>query len=584
MILSFAVCFFIQPKSALSSLEPSRKATAVENFSLLDQFGNSHELYRYRHQKAVILFWHGNGCPIVRLSLPKMTELKEKFEKQGFVFLMINAFPQDDMASIQQEARECNITIPILKDDTQFVTKSLGVSRTAETLIIDPRSWSVIYKGPIDDRLDYEVQKIKAKNNFLEEALVRFLNQKQIESKPAEIKGCLIHFENNKTVLENDSAYSKIIAPILIKKCASCHFEGGIAPWTMTNHKKVRGWAPMMREVILTKRMPPWQADPQFGKFVNDLSLTAEERTSLLEWIENGAPRGTGPDPLEKIKKSSPSAWELGEPDLIVSIPEQEIPATGIVQYRKIVSDFVPDRNLWIRAAQILPGNTKITHHINISSLLKETNESYDNKVSENYDYVGLYAPGLPVLAYPENTAKRILKGSRLIFQIHYTPIGVPLKDKPLLGLYFHPHPSSVKQLFTTCSNSRNINIPPRVSNYKKSRNISFRKNIWLYELFPHMHYRGRSGRFTAKYPDGTEEILLSVPNYNFNWQHLYRFESPKFLPAGTVIKTDAVYDNSAENPLNPEPDKWVRYGEQGFEEMMLFCATFVEAEDKKQK
>ena len=332
MIKKVAVSLILIVSLGLSAIEPGDK---VENFRLLDQKGGSHELFYYDDKKALVFLVQGNGCPIARHAAPRFQELRDIYSAQGVEFFMLNSNLQDDRLSIREEAKEFSYNLNILVDESQIIGESLELSRTGEVFVVNPENWSVAYIGALDDRLTYENQKKEASEHFLKDAIDDLLAGKAVSTPRTESLGCLINFPNkNKQEL---ISYTDDVAPILMDNCTVCHRKGGVGPWAMTDYNMVKGFSLMMREVIRTKRMPPWHADPLIGKYSNDRSLTVEETKTLVHWIEAGSPRGEGADPLKQTKVSS-SVWanehELGPPDFVVDIPSTDIPATGVVDYK----------------------------------------------------------------------------------------------------------------------------------------------------------------------------------------------------------------------------------------------------------
>ncbi len=278
----------------------------MDNFTLLDQNGKSHKLYYLSDRKAVVVMVQGNGCPITRTAWNMLKEVRDDYASKGIEFLMLNPNLQDKRTDIQARHASSATTFPILVDAAQLVGEALGVTRTAEVFVIDTKTWNVAYRGPVDDRLDYERQRATAKQKYLIDALDNVLAGKPVAVTKRDSPGCIVDFPHR----DHPAAisYSKTIAPLLAKNCVGCHQQGGIAPWAMTGYDKVKGFAPMIREVVRTQRMPPWHADPLVGKWVGDRSLTPEEAATLVHWVESGAARGDGPDPLA-TPRAPASEW-----------------------------------------------------------------------------------------------------------------------------------------------------------------------------------------------------------------------------------------------------------------------------------
>ena len=590
LLLVFLTQIF-QPIDSSYSDEAKPSAKAVDDFLLLDQNGIAHQLSYYSDHKAIVLIAHGIGCPIMRQSIPELNKLQEQFQAKGAVFFMVNAVGQDDHDAIFEDAREYNIQIPILEDRSQLVSKAIGFSRSAQVIVVDPHDWKIVYNGPVDDRFNYETQKKTAQVHYLKDVLTRMTAGKKV--KPANIpaKGCLIHFAKD----EKNISYSNDIAPILIKSCIPCHSPGGVAPWSMDNYQKVKGWSSMMREVLLTRRMPPWQADPHYGAFKNDISLTDDELTKLISWINQDAPRGEGPDPLTNVQRPVFADWTMGPPDLLFAFDKQRvIPPTGTISYQVVPADKPVEKDIWIRALDLRPGNRKAVHHCDVAVQFPEelfkgdqakAQKAWSKQSGMSVDGVGQivagYAPGYDnILVLPEGTGLFIPKGAQLNFWMHYITTGKEERDTTQLGLYLYQgRPLRIYSVVHISNKS--IQIPPGKKEYRISAEHVFDKDVELVSLTPHMHYRGRRMKLRAVYPDGKEEILLSVPYFKFNWQRRYLLKSPKAVPAGTKIIAEGVYDNSAQNPDNPDPAKLVKFGSRSEDEMFSAFIAYTSANDQ---
>jgi hypothetical protein len=538
----------------------------VGDFALLDQEGRFHQLRRRTDSRALVLVTTGNGCPIARESVPKLKALRKKFSGKKVVFWMLDANPQDDRASVVAEANEFNVDFPILLDEAQLVARSLGVKRTAEAICINTKDWTVFYRGAIDDQLSIGAKKVAPTENYLEDALAKFLAGEEIATKRTQVAGCLIRFESNPLPPDDPKFYAQQVAPILQRKCVSCHSAGNIGPFAMSSYKKVKGWSDTMREMLLTKRMPPWHADPHYGVFREDRSLTTEELKTLVSWIDAGAPAGQGADPLNDLPVTA-SEWTLGKPDYVVALSEpMQVPATGVVDYITNIVDSPILENAWLRAAVIRPDNRKVLHHVIV--YLEYPPGHRDENSWEKKWLVG-WAPGAKMAAYPEGTGKFLPKGCKLRFQLHYTTMGKEQTDRTELGLYlYQERPARELQMRGVAQGD--FHIPANVADSRTLAIQPFPRDAVIYELAPHMHKRGSWFKYEALYPDGKFEVLLSVPKYDFNWQTSYRFAEPKRVPAGTRILCTGGFDNSTRNPDNPDPTKDVRWGDQSFDEMFI--------------
>jgi len=550
----------------------------VDNFRLLDQAGASHELYYLSDAKAVVLMTYGNGCGIVRKSLPRLRQIRDEYRAQGVEFLLIDSNLQDDRDAVAAESTEFGNDLPILVDETQLIGEALGIDRTADVFLINPQNWKLVYRGPIDDRLSYGAEKPVAGKQFLTDALNATLAGKPVALARSEALGCLVNFpERSRRNAHARISYADRIAPLLVDKCAACHREGGVAPWAMTGYDIVRGFAPMIREVVRTKRMPPWHADPHYGSFVGDRSMTNEDARDLVHWVEAGAPRGNGPDPLATLDKSW-SEWTLGKPDLIVEVPAYQVPATGVISYQYPHAGNPLGRDVWIRAIEIIPGNRTVVHHVLAG--IDDPGNGERRAIRGQIGELGGYAPGKNAIPYPADTGIFLRKEAGFRFQMHYTPNGKPITDVTRLGLYFYDKPPKHSMQMDIVYNA-SLAIPANTKSYSESLDYVFDRDVMLYSLLPHAHLRGRAVRFTAHYPDGRKGILLSVPKYDFNWQPLYVLNPPKLMPARTRVVLDMTWDNSAQNPANPDPNKVVHWGDQTWEEMNIGWFRFRNADDE---
>lgn len=572
------------------------RAGEVVNFSLLDYKGKYYELRR-ADARVVVLFFTSFGCPIARQSIPKLRSLRSHFGDNGVLFWLVNSSPQDDpddsaVAMLLRSRRKGLVpepaladpealrlellksavgSLPILRDEMQLVARRLGVTRTCEAIAIDPKTSSIIYRGGIDDQLSEGAQKPKATQNYLATALEEFLAGKPVTTPTAPVHGCRITFESGPAT--EPVSYRGQIAPLLQKHCVGCHSPGNIGPFAMSSYKKVKGWSAMMEEVVLDRRMPPWHADPHYGKFVNNRALTSAEAHTLLRWIEQDCARGEGEDPLTNTPPPA-VAWTLGQPDFIVSLPKpQDIPATGTLNYRYLDADFEMPQDAWLRAAVCRAENAKVVHHIIVRVRYPE---GYQDAPPEAYLFT-TWVPGVEQREFPAGTGMFLPKGARFNFEMHYTTTGEAQSDQSELGLYLAQAPAQ-RRLEVRASETREFELTPGDPDAQHFSHYCFKRDAVIYDLSPHMHLRGSWFKFQLLHPDGRRETLLSVPQYDFNWQTSYRLAEPKRVPAGTWMLCTGGHDNSAKNPNNPDPTKRVRWGLQSWDEMFMGFMTVADA------
>lgn len=533
----------------------------VDNFLLIDHQGKAQELYYHSDDKAVVIVAQGNGCQIVRSNLEDLKAIRKDYANQGVEILMLNANLQDSHATIVAEAEEWGNDFAIMKDRTQIIARSLKLSRTGEVLVIDPRSWQVVYRGPLSDRVDFERQKNKADKRYVRDTLDALIAGKKVTPSTVNAPGCIINYDDIDLA---KISYSETIVPILKENCVACHLQGGIAPWAMSEYAMIKGFAPMIREVVRTKRMPPWHADPEIGHWRNDVGMSDQDTKTLITWVEAGAPRGEGDDPLKQIQPLE-NLWTLGEPDLIIDIPAFEVPATGTVDYQFPNVPNPYDRDVWVVAAEVIPGDPKAVHHILAGSSAKQP----QGRLSEIFEnFIITYAPGNEASSMPTGTGVFVPKGGVYQFQMHYTPYGKKAVDRSRIGLHFSDKPPANFYREQVIVNFE-LAIPANAEQHEEKAYFMFDKDAEIHALFPHSHYRGVSSTFEIQYPDGKVETILSVPNYDFNWQRTYQFTEPKPVPAGSKVIHRTIYNNSAKNRGNPAPDEIVYWGLQSEQEML---------------
>lgn len=371
--------------------------------------------------------------------------------------------------------------------------------------------------------------------------------------------------------------YNRHIAPILNQRCVECHRKGEIAPMAFTSYKEVRPWAKAIRERVVARTMPPWLADPHFGKFANDRSMTQAEIDAIIAWVKDGAPEGDsrGAPPAPAFTEG----WQIGKPDVIISLlADNEVPADGVVpyQYYKVPTNFTEDK--WVEAAEVRPGNRSLVHHV-IIFIQEPGGNKTDNGVRDAL--LTGYAPGEQPMQFQPGTAKLIRAGSTFNFQMHYTPNGKAGKDRTYVGLRFANQPPQYRA-YTGNAMNMGFKIPAGADNHEVKSVYTAKQDIRLLGFMPHMHLRGKDFKYTISYPDGRSETALSVPKYDFNWQLGYTLAEPLTLPKGTRIDCVAHFDNSANNKYNPDPTKEVKWGDQTWEEMMIGWFTFTLAEPMK--
>lgn len=360
--------------------------------------------------------------------------------------------------------------------------------------------------------------------------------------------------------------FHRDILPILQAHCQECHRPGEVAPMPLVTYAQVRPWAKAMRTAVLTRKMPPWFADPCCGKFLNDPSLSASERDTLARWADAGAPEG---DPRQAPPaRAWPQGWRLpSAPDAILSMAKPfAIPAKEPIEYQYFIipTGFTEDR--WVTAAECRPSDPSVVHHAVV--YIREPGQTWTHGPTKS-DILTIYTPGSSGDVLPEGMAKLVKAGSDLVIEIHYTPNGKPATDQERVGMLFAKSPPKKRVLTLQIDNSIFV-IPPGVPDYQVTAFGTLPNDALLLGFFPHMHLRGKAFEFDRVVENGQREIMLKVSPFDFYWQLSYRLAEPLALKKGTRLEWTAWFDNSANNPRNPDPEVAVRYGQQSWEEMMI--------------
>jgi hypothetical protein len=382
--------------------------------------------------------------------------------------------------------------------------------------------------------------------------------------------------------------FTKDVAPILDKNCVICHRSGDIAPMALTSYDEARPWAKSIKAQIATGKMPPWHATEARGTFSNDRRLTDQEKETLIAWVDHGAPKG---DPKDQPPLPAFAAgWEIGKPDVVLSMEKPyAVVDSGTIKYQyfQIPTNFTEDK--WIKAIEVRPGVRSVVHHILV--FCKEPEGKFagppftpvvpkipafgtnDGAKSPGV-LIATTAPGTNGMRFPEGTALRVKAGSTLTLQIHYTANGKPTEDTSTVGLIFAKE-APRQEMRTSAFMNPIFTLPAGDPDKEVDSAIEFNQDSHIYAIFPHTHVRGKDWSYQVVFPDGRKEQILSVPHYDFNWQTYYTFAKPLAMPKGSRLEAIAHYDNSANNPSNPDPKVDVHWGEQTWQEMQYTGLTF---------
>jgi peroxiredoxin len=563
------------PTTPLTSAAEPPAGTVIgvkaPNSSVLrDVRGNRRALHDFKGYRAVVLAFLGTECPLSSLSLPGLIELEKRFRAQQVQFLAIYPNAHDDLDRVAAHAYDHDVPFPVLRDSGQRLADALGVSRVPTVVVLDGQ-FVVQYRGRMDDRYGVNFRRPKATREDLVQALDEVLAGKKVSVAATEVDGCLLD-RATKQAEKMDVTFTKDVARILQQRCQSCHRPGQAAPFSLLTYEDAVRHARMLKEVTTERRMPPWHADPRYGKFANERRMTAKEVETVAAWVDAGTPRGDDKDLPQPIAWAQ--GWTMGQPDVVIPMPtEFAVPADGSLPYQHFFVETNYKEDRWVRLAEARPGSPGVVHHIVVYIL--QAGQDRPFTVDGSLAVLVGWAPGDLGLVCPPDTALRLPKGSRLLFEMHYTPNGTAVKDRSAVGITFAKEPPRFEMLLNSFANDA-ILVPPHDPHYKAEATFRVRADARILSFVPHMHWRGRDYRYEAIYPDGRREVLLSVPRWDFNWQSVYQFKEPVKLPEGARIHAVAHWDNTKNNPDNPAPDKAVRFGLQTWDEMMVGWVAYV--------
>lgn len=520
----------------------------------------SHSLKDFGEKRAFVIVTTNTTCPLVQKYWPKLKRLDAEYRDQGVQFVGLNVGPDDTIAEMAQQALDFDVEFPVVKDCDGTCVKLLGVRRTPEVVVLDA-SRRLRYRGRIDDQYRTAGARASVSQDDLKQALDELLAGRELTATESPVDGCLITLPAFTPPKEPVTFYEHVL-PLLQKHCQECHHKGGAGPFSLMTLEEVSSHSETIAEVVRDQSMPPWFGSRRH-KFWNERGLNSAERRQIIAWVKTGSPAGDE-SKAPPARTFVDTKWEIGEPDLVTAALEtHEIPAEGVVDYKYVVLPHVFLQDTWISSAEILPSTPGVVHHCNM--LYMKIGEKPDNG-----NFITGRVPGGTAMVLDEGVAFKIPKGSVIVLQIHYTPNGKPEKNRMSAGFKF-PRTVVHKELRHLQANTSKFSIPPGATAHPVSSSRTLPCDASGIGMFSHMHLRGKDMTFTAHYPSGDRELLLSIPNYNYGWQQNYRWiPGEKKFPKGTRIEVVAHYDNSAFNPFNPDPTVTVKYGPQTFDEMMF--------------
>ncbi len=543
--------------------------TLIPDAALVDLAGAKHSLRELAAGQPVVIALVSTSCPVSKRYTPTLARLEQEVRAKGVGFVLVAQNPTDAADEIRAALKTAGSTAPILRDPEQALQRALGATASTDTFLLDGAR-TLIYRGAIDDQYGLGYSLNAPRHRYLAAAVDVLLAGKVPEIAATEAPGCALDLGGAKGTA-TAATYHNRISRLIQTNCQECHRAGGVAPFALETFEQVSAKSGMIRKMVSRGLMPPWFAAPPapgtHSPWGNDRSLVERDRTDLLAWLDAGKPLGDAKD--APVPRTFPKEWQIGVPDAVVQLPQPiEIKAEGTMPYQMVTvtTTFAEDR--WVRAMEIQPTAREVVHHVLVFAQ-ERGGRAFAGEQDEGGGFFAAYVPGNDHTIFPEGFAKLLPAGAKLRFQIHYTPNGTATRDQLKLAFRFAPEAPQHIVRVAGISNHR-LSIPPGAAHHPESATIPIPAEVKLLAFTPHMHVRGAAFRYEALLPDGTVRTLLDVPRYDFNWQLSYRYAEPPTLPVGAKIRATAWYDNSANNPANPDPTKTVRWGPQTYDEMML--------------
>jgi peroxiredoxin len=544
-------------------ITPLVERQSVAEFRLADAAGKVTEVTAQKKSKLTVVCFLGTECPLARHYGPRLNTLAIEFAPRNVRFIGVNSNSQDSQQEVTRFSKDYGISFPLFKDPANRIADQFGARHMTEVFVLD-QTLAIRYHGRVDDQYQPGVTRPHASRQDLRVALEELLAGKTVSVASTETTGCVIG--RVKTPAANpDVTFCKQVARILNQHCVECHRPGEIGPFSLTDYDEVTGWGDTILETVDAGRMPPWSANPGVGHFQNARLMPETDKQLLRDWVRAGMPYGAPAD-LPPAREY-PSGWQLPrQPDLALKMRDRpfHVPATGTVEYQYFVVDPHFEEDHWVSAAQVIPGNRPTVHHCIVFV------RAPDGSDVRGVGYLTGYVPGQRSFSLPPGYARRVPAGSKLVFQMHYTPNGLEQDDLTQIGMNFSPESEVTHEVFTLLGIDQEFEIPPNAPDFQVHGNVGwFPKRAELLAIIPHMHVRGKAFQAMSRHADKLE-ILLDVPRYDFNWQHVYELSKP--LPLDSIDKLEFTtrFDNSNKNPSNPDPTQTVTWGDQTWEEMAI--------------
>lgn len=537
----------------------------VPDVAFTDLAGKPGKLSDFKANKLLVVSLTNTSCPLCKKYAPTLARLEKEYAPKGVAFLFVNPTATDKPDATAFAGR-------YVHDTKHALTTALGAKTTTEVFVLDAAR-TVVYRGAIDDQFGLGYALDAPRTRYLVPALEDLLAGKPAVIAATTAPGCDLALDAAAT--PTPLTYHARVERIVQNNCVECHRSGGAAPFELTTYEHVVAHRGMIRKVVDRGTMPPWFAAPpekgQHTPWSNDRSLSEADKADLLTWLAGDLKKG---DPADApLPRSFATGWAIGKPDAVFELPRPvAVKAQGTMPYQNVTVPTDYDDDRWVKALEVQPTAREVVHHVLVFAIPK----GVPRAIGEGQGFFAAYVPGNNTLVYPEGYAKKLPKGSNLIFQIHYTPNGTATTDRTRLGLIFAAEAPRHEVKVAGLVNPT-FSIPPGKADHEVVARLPYVPwDARILSFFPHAHLRGKAARYEVRLPDGTKKTLLDVPHYDFNWQLNYRYAEPVAVPRGSSLVYTAWYDNSEKNPANPDPKRTVRWGPQTYDEMHLGYLEYV--------
>jgi mono/diheme cytochrome c family protein len=528
--------------------------------------------------KATVCFFVTTECPTANRYLRRLGQLHDRFGGRGVTFFLVYPHAHETAADVRQHLGASGLKVGALCDPGQQLADALQVRTTPTAVVLDPEG-RVVYRGAVDDHKTEEL----AKHHYLRDALEATLAGQAVAVAETPSPGCAIQ-RALPEAKDATATYAGGVGAILNRHCVQCHRPGQVAPFSLVGYEQARRWSANVKQYTRSRAMPPWKP-ANLGAFRGERRLSDAEIDLLGRWADAGAPLG---DPAQAPPPPVfADTWQLGTPDLVLGMTEDYlIDEHGTDEYRCFVLDPKLTEDRYVQAVEFRPGNPRIVHHVMTYidafgvAAGKEGKDGKPGFASRGTGPgffpagdLGGWGPGMQPCPLDDGTARHLPKIAKVVMEVHYHKNGRPEKDRTQIGLYFAKKPVT-KRVRSQVVLDLKFQIPPGARRHPVSASWAVKEDLHAVAVIPHMHLIGKEIKVTAAYPDGTEKLVVHVPEWDFNWQETYQFIKPLALPKGTRVTVTGWFDNSAENPSNPNnPPRLMRFGEQTTDEM---CVAYI--------